>query len=114
MKEREILALIDSESIQKEWPILKGMIKGGYSKLSTEDLCKRITIRHNDMLPNFALLANIALFLQVTSVECERSFSAQNRLKTNFRSSTKSERLDILLKFVWLDLLSLNMTLRLV
>ena len=50
------------------------------------------------MLPNFALLANIALCLQVTSVECERSFSAQNRLKTTFRSSTKSERLDILLK----------------
>ena len=97
-RKREIPALLDSESIQKEWPILKGMIKGGYSKLSTEDLCKRFIIRHNDMLPNFALLANIALCLQVTSVEYERSFSAQNRLKTNFRSSTKSERLDILLK----------------
>lgn len=97
-RKREVPALLDSESIQKEWPILKGMIKGGYSKFSTEDLCKRIIIRHNDMLPNFALLANIALCLQVTSVECERSFSAQNRLKTKFRSSTKSERLDILLK----------------
>jgi len=33
----------------------------------------------------------------VTSVECERSFSTQNRLKNKYRSSLKSENLDILI-----------------
>ncbi|KAH3751409.1 hypothetical protein DPMN_185965 [Dreissena polymorpha] len=34
----------------------------------------------------------------VSSVECELSFSVQNRLKVKYRSSLKPERLDILLK----------------
>ena len=37
------------------------------------------------------------MFIVVTSVECERSFSAQNKIKNKFRSSLKTENLNYLI-----------------
>lgn len=96
-EEKSVSPLLDAEKLQHEWPRLKGMISGAYSKLSTGNLCKRIILLHKDILPNCACLATIALCMQLTSVECERSFSIQNRLKNKYRSSLKDEKLDILL-----------------
>ena len=49
-------------------------------------------------MPNASVLASIGLCMQLTSVECERSFSVQNHLKSKFRASLQSEKLDCLLK----------------
>lgn len=65
--------------------------------MSIEQLCKRIILLHSDILPNFAILSNIALCMQLTSVECERSFSTQNRLKSKYRADLGAEKVDILL-----------------
>ena len=73
------------------------MIKGTYSNLSTDKLCKRIILLHNEIMPNCAKLSAIALCMQLTSVECERSFSVQNRLKTKHRASVGSEKLNTLM-----------------
>ena len=89
--------MVDHAGLKREWPRLRGMIKGTYSKLSTEHLCKRIILVHQDVLPNCAILASIVLCMQLSSVECERSFSTQNRLKNKFRASLQTEKLDILL-----------------
>lgn len=96
-EERTIHKVLNPEQLQQEWPRLKGMINGAYSSLSTVLLCKRIVLLHSDILPNFAILANIALCMQLTSVDCERSFSTQNRLKSKYRAALGSEKLDILL-----------------
>ena len=48
-------------------------------------------------MPEFAKLCKIALCIAVTSVECERSFSAQNRIKNRYRCSLKTENLQYLL-----------------
>lgn len=77
--------LMNSEKLKDEWPKLKGMINGAHSKLNTDMLCKRIILLHSDIMPNCAVLPKIALCIVFTSVECERSFSTQNRLKTRFR-----------------------------
>lgn len=90
--------LMDQEGVMNEWPRLKGMIKGAYSDLDTEQLCKRLILQHKDVMPNVSILASIALCMQLTSVECERSFSIQNKLKSKFRASLKAEKLDCLMK----------------
>ena len=53
-------------------------------------------------MPNCAKLAEIALCMQSTSVECERSFSTYNRLKTKHRASIKSEKLNTLMSICML------------
>ena len=89
--------ILDPENLQEEWPRLYGMIKGTYSNLSTDKLCKRIILLHSEIMPNCAKLSAIALCMQLTSVECERSFSVQNRLKTKHRASVGSEKLNTLM-----------------
>lgn len=96
-EEKEVKNLLDEEKLYQEWPMLKGMIQGSYSKLTTPELCKRITSLHSEALPEFSKLCKIALCISVTSVECERSFSVQNRIKCKYRSSLKAEGLDNLI-----------------
>jgi hypothetical protein len=94
----EIDPLLDPVQLEAEWPRLKGMIGGAYALLQTDMLCRRIILIHKAVLPNFAKLASIALTMQLSSVECERSFSMQNRLKNKFRASLATEKLEILLR----------------
>ena len=42
-----------------------------------------------DMYPNLAKLASIAVLIPVSTAECERSFSAMNRIKTVLRNCLK-------------------------
>ena len=71
---------------------------GCYKDLSTKALCHRvIQIHESTGLPEFAKLCKIGLCMVVTSVECERSFSTQNRLNDKFQSSLKEENLDLLI-----------------
>ena len=95
--ETQIDRVLDPENLKKEWLRLQGMLKGAYSTMSLVQLCKRIILLHSDILQNFAVLANLALCMQLTSVECERSFSTQNRLKNKYRAALGAEKLDILL-----------------
>ena len=48
-------------------------------------------------LTEFVVLCKLALWSSVTSEECERSFSTQNRLKNKYRGSIKSKYLDTLI-----------------
>ena len=82
----------------KEWPRLKGMVKGAYSNLDSNQLCKRLILMHKDVMPNMSILASIGLCMQLTSVECERSFRVQNKIKSKFRASLKAETMDSLMK----------------
>ena len=70
------------------------MINGSYRGLSTEALCSQVLTLHQELLPEFSKLCRLALCIAVTSVECERSFSTQNKIKNKFRSSLKTENLN--------------------
>ena len=94
---RVVKPLLDPKRVQEEWPRLYGMIRGTYANMNTDRLCKRILLIHKDIMPNIAKLSKLALCIQLTSVECERSFSTQNRLKTKYRASMGSEKLNMLM-----------------
>jgi len=66
--EVHVQKLIDRGQLLKEWPGVKSM-----------------TLKHGLTCPEFSKLTRIDLCIEVTSVECERSFSEQNRLKNKFR-----------------------------
>ena len=53
--------LLAQEKILKEWPRLKGMVKGAYSNLDSNQLCKRLILMHKDVMPNIYILASIGL-----------------------------------------------------
>lgn len=95
---KKIAPLLNGEKLKEEWPAVQGMIQGAYKQLSLEKLCKRIITLHGDLLPNFKELCKIALCMAVTSVECERTFSTQNRLKSKYRASLVTLRVDTLMK----------------
>lgn len=83
--EQSVDKIINGEEVQQEWQGVIGIIKGTYKHLTLQDFCTRLLLKHQTEFPNMAKLAAIALCLQVTSVECERSFSTQNRIKSKFR-----------------------------
>ena len=89
---REIAPLLNQDGLIKEWPRLKGMIRGTYSNLDVDQLCQKIIVVHKTVMPNASVLASIGLCMQLTSMECERSFSVQNHLKSKFRASLQSEK----------------------
>ena len=84
-RETVIEPLLDGEKLIQECHGLHGMRKGTYRGLSLYALSQRIILKHMTQFPNLAKLATIALCTQVTSVECERSFRTQNRIKSKFR-----------------------------
>lgn len=91
--------MLDSESLPEEYKKLRVLIKskGVYSGLTFSNLCKRV-LRIHDKLPNMQKLCQLASCQLITSVECERSFSIQNKIKTAQRSQLSVERLDVLMK----------------
>ena len=78
-------SIIDIDKFKEEYRCVKGMITGSYKSLKLQDLCLRICMKYADNYPNVAKICRIALVMEVTSVECERSFSTQNRIKSKFR-----------------------------
>ncbi|XP_061173439.1 uncharacterized protein LOC133182609 [Saccostrea echinata] len=92
----QVSGLLNAKQLKEEWPMLKGMLSGSYKKLPVSAVCKRV-IKADDMFPEFSKLCTIALCISVTSVECERSFSTQNRIKSKYRSSLKTDNLNNLI-----------------
>ncbi|XP_060590461.1 zinc finger protein 862-like isoform X2 [Ruditapes philippinarum] len=74
--------LLNGDELKTEWQGIKAMVTGCYKSLSLKAFCRKIIQSSlSTSYPNFAKLAEIGLCMEVTSVECERTFSAQNRLK---------------------------------
>jgi hypothetical protein len=78
--------LLNGDELKTEWQGIKAMVTGCYKSLSLKAFCRKIIQSSlSTSYPNFAKLAEIGLCMEVTSVECERTFSAQNRLKSKYR-----------------------------
>ena len=71
--------------------------------LSVEKLCKKATTLHCSLFPNSMVLCKVVLCMTLTGVECERTFSTQNRLKSKHRASPLSVSVGTLMKISMCD-----------
>ena len=80
---QEIQRTVDKliNGLQTEWPGVFDMVKGTYKNLSLQDLFTRLPIKYRGTYQNMAKHDAVSLYMQVTSVECERIFSMQRRIK---------------------------------
>lgn len=92
----EIDPPINADNLRAQFPVIKRTLQG-HGVQSFEDACG-VTIReYQDIFPDFAKLASIALVIPVSSVLCERGFSTQNRIKNTRRSRLTDEHVDNLM-----------------
>jgi hypothetical protein len=63
-----------------------------------ERFAKEVTLNFRDIYPDFAVLMSFFLTIPFNSVPCERGFSAQNRIKTKFRSRLGEENLEDIMR----------------
>lgn len=96
------VSYIDKSGVIQEWNDCSVMMHAERN-LSLCDFCKRIISTPQYMLqyPNLVKLASVALIIPVTSVECERGFSCQNRIKSKFRARLNTVTLNALMQLAY-------------
>lgn len=88
--------LQNKEEVRSEFQTYKRLVKGTYSDRNiVEVMCS--LMKTND-LPNLIMLLKCCSVIPMTSVQCERGFSTQNRIKSKARTSIKCKTLDDLMR----------------
>ena len=93
---------IEANNLLTEWRNCSMMMHAERT-LSLSDLCKLLlsTPQYVLQYPNLVKLATVVLIIPVTSVECERGFSCQNRIKTKFRARLQNPTLNNLMQITY-------------
>ncbi len=93
-------AEVDSVELNSEWEGMRRLIHTQYSSFTLRQmlrlLCSNQTLR--DMFPNLTKLSTIAALIPVSTAECERAFSAMNRIKMDLRNRLKTTTLNSLMR----------------
>ncbi|KAH3855450.1 hypothetical protein DPMN_098017 [Dreissena polymorpha] len=79
------------EDVITEFMLYKRLVKGSYSNFSVVQVTT-ILMKAGD-LPNMTALLKCCIVISMTSVQCERGFSTQNRIKSKYRTSMKESTL---------------------
>ena len=93
--------VIAGDSLKAEYPLFVNSVKADdrLRKLSTKDIM--ITLVDNStlqaMFPNLSQIAAIGLLLPMSTADCERGFSALQRIKTDLRNRLSSKTRNYLL-----------------
>ena len=94
----------DLHSDWKAWrsSVLHGLSKDAVEKLTAHDMMRKLV--QNDGLsslyPTLSLVAAIGLVIPMTTVNCERGFSAVGRIKSKLRTRLTESSLENLLFIV--------------
>ena len=89
-------SLIDAARARRDFPELKYTLQA-HPDMTFARACKLVIVDYPNIYPDFAVLANIALTIPVSSVPCERGFSWQNNIKTADRSRLTDAHVDTLM-----------------
>lgn len=76
--------IIDTERMQPDFHQVKVFLRSGNFP-GLQAACQKL-YQVSEMFPDYDLIAQVVMASPITSVACERSFSVQNRLITNFRA----------------------------
>ncbi|KAG2458534.1 VAPA protein, partial [Polypterus senegalus] len=90
----------DVTAMQKEWLTLKILVKGQFMNKTYGDLWTVMLSKEPFCtdFKNLLHLVEIMLVLLISAAQCERGFSAQNRIKSKARNSLSVETLEDLWK----------------
>ncbi len=93
-------AEVDSVELNSEWEGMRRLIHTQYSSFTLRQmlrlLCSNQTLR--DIFSNLTKLSTIAALIPVSTAECERAFSAMNRIKVDLRNRLKTTTLNSLMR----------------
>ena len=91
---------VDGGECESEWECLKLLMRSTYSHFTMRQMVKLLSTDSSlrDMFPQLSKLASISALIPVSTAECERAFSAMNRIKTDLRNRLKTSTLDCLMR----------------
>ena len=90
--------IVNQEDTLSEWNLWKMVVKGTLKDKSCQEVLQLLISSSNAILyPNLAALASVALVLPMSTVDCERGFSALGRIKTKLRNRLLEATLNQLL-----------------
>jgi len=93
--------IITGNETREEWQQLKKTVKiQMYPRTSTAALWELLMTYHSDTFPNLCKLASMALSHPVHTSDCERAFSAQNKISTPLRNLLSADHCDQLMRVV--------------
>ena len=85
---------IDCSALESEWKSIKHFMSSAYRNTDMKSFLMLVSdATLKDLFPQLSRLASIALILPVSTAECERCFSAMNRIKTNLRNRLQTSTL---------------------
>ena len=88
--------VLNPDTLREEFMQFKFKLRA-HGSINFAHTCKAAMTDYREVFPEFAKLANAALAIPVSSVPCERGFSAQNRIKKADRSRLADEHVDNLM-----------------
>ncbi|XP_060768482.1 zinc finger protein 862-like [Neoarius graeffei] len=88
---------INESQLLQEWQAFQVLVTSGILKEKSQlEVLTAMASGYEELhllYPNLSLLSAIALTIPVSSVNCERDFSAMNRIKTDLRSRLQGDSL---------------------
>ncbi|CAI2185107.1 20591_t:CDS:2 [Funneliformis geosporum] len=94
----QLPALFDINKCREEWPGFKMIITNSFSSNDIETILPLLIQDYNDVFSNLIKLIQIVYCIFFSSIECERGFSKQNKIKTKDRNSLATNTLDMLMR----------------
>ena len=61
-------------------------------------MVQTVGAKYQDTMPNLLVVLKCCLLVPMTSVQCERGFSTQNRIKSKFRTRLNNKSLNDLMR----------------
>ena len=90
--------LVNSDACRGEWMLMKQLVTKNYPLMKMCPLWELLCSKYKETFPNLLKLISAVLAIPVTSVDGERGFSTQNRIKRAHRSTIGTKRLDVLMR----------------
>jgi hypothetical protein len=90
-------AIMSKENLLSDMFKVKSLVDKCYTKLDSAAFIECILTEHADDLPFYSTMCKLPLCVPVTSVECERAFGLQNRIKTKVRNRLGEKRVNLIM-----------------
>lgn len=91
---------VDGGECESEWDCFKTLMRTSYSQTTMRQMVSLLFTDPSlkDMFPQLSKVASISALIPVSTAECERAFSAMNRIKTDLRNRLSTSTLDHLMR----------------